>query len=188
MKVRWPPQPLGLGTPLNLATLSVDTRPLLMRSWWIILVLGFMVPLLMLLIDQLLFAGISFTRVRELGSEPLPMRLLIVVYSAVTEELIYRAFIATLVAWLTFKGASRLLPEPKSLSQWTGVLIAALAFGLAHVGNLPDVPHPVLRAVTINGIAGIALGWLYWWRGLEAAILTHMVAIMVVYIGLPAFL
>ena len=43
------------------------------------------------------------------------------------------------------------------------------------------------RAVTINGIAGIVLGAIYWWRGLELAILTHMVAIATVYIVLPLF-
>lgn len=188
MKIRWPPRPLGLGTPLNLAVPSAESRSLLVRSWWLVLVLGFAVPLLMLLVDQLLFAGVSLTRVRELGSEPLPLRLLIVIYSAVTEELIYRVFIATLVGWLTFKGASRFISEPKSVSQWTGVFVASFAFGLAHVGNLPDVPHPVLRAITVNGIAGIVLGWLYWWRGLEAAICTHMVAIVVLYIGLPILL
>lgn len=60
-------------------------------------------------------------------------------------------------------------------------------FGLAHVGNLPDVAHPVLRAVSVNGIAGIILGWLYWWRGLEMAILTHMLASVVLYIGVSLF-
>lgn len=188
MKIRWPPRPLGLGTPLNLAFPLAESRSLLVRSWWLVVVLGFAVPVLMLLVDQLLFAGVSLTRVRELGSEPLLVRLLIVVYSAVTEELIYRVLIATLVAWLTFKIASRFMVEPKSVSQWTGVVVAAFAFGLAHAGNLPDISHPVLRAITINGIAGVVLGWLYWWRGLEAAICTHMVAIVVLYIGFPIFL
>jgi hypothetical protein len=43
-------------------------------------------------------------------------------------------------------------------------------------------------AITINGIAGIVLGWIYWWRGLELAIVTHMVAIATVYIVVPVFL
>jgi len=34
----------------------------------------------------------------------------------------------------------------------------------------------------------IVLGWIYWWRGLELAIVTHMVAIATVYIVVPAFL
>ncbi len=63
-----------------------------------------------------------------------------------------------------------------------------MLFGLAHVANLPNVAHPVLRAVVVNAPAAIALGWVYWRRGLEPAILTHMVAIAVVYIAIPPFL
>jgi membrane protease YdiL (CAAX protease family) len=188
MKLRWPPSPLGLGTPLNLALAAPNTRSMLLQAWWLPALLGVVVPGLMLVVDHALFAGASLQRVRELGSQPLPFRLLIVVYSGVTEELIYRLFIATFVAWLIHRALSRLSFDPKPLAQWAGVLVAALLFGLAHVSNLPGVPHPVLRAVIINGIAAIVLGWLYWWRGLEMAILTHMVAIVVLYIGVPFLL
>jgi membrane protease YdiL (CAAX protease family) len=61
-------------------------------------------------------------------------------------------------------------------------------FGLAHVPGLANVAYPVLRAITINGGAGIVLGWIYWWRGLELAIVTHMVAIATVYTVVPVFL
>ena len=190
MKIAWPPRPLGLGTPLNLATLSPETRTLLGRSWWLIPVLGLATPLLMLGIDQVLFGGASLQRVRDLGSQPLGFRLLVVLYSGVTEELLYRLFLASLVAWLAHVALSGFTrqAEPRAFAQWLGILVAAVLFGLAHVGNLPDVANPVLRAVTINGVAGVVLGWLYWWRGLEMAMLTHMVAIVVLYIAIPPFL
>jgi hypothetical protein len=50
------------------------------------------------------------------------------------------------------------------------------------------VPHPVLRAVTLNGLAGIVRGCVYWWQGLELAILTHMTAILVLYVAVPIVL
>jgi len=142
----------------------------------------------MLVIDHVLFAGVSLQRVRDLGSQPLGFRILVVLYSGVTEELLYRLFLATFVAWLAHMAISRFTRAPTALAQWLGILVAALMFGLAHVGNLPDVAQPVLRAVTVNGAAGLILGWLYWWRGLELAILTHMVAIVVLYIAVPPFL
>lgn len=188
MKLAWPPPPLGLGTPLNLAFPSARTRPLLRRSWWLAPVLGLVTPVLMLTIDHVLFDGVSRQRVRDLGSQPLLFRLVVVVYSGVTEEVIYRLLIATVVGWITYLVLSRLMSEPRTLSQWVGILVAAVLFGLAHVGNLPDVAHPVLRAVTMNGVAGLLLGWLYWWRGLEMAMLTHMVAIAVLYVAVPVFL
>lgn len=187
MKILWPPPPLGLGTSLNLASSSPQTRSLF-RSWWLVPVLGLATPLLMLAIDQTFFGGVSLRRIRDLGSEPLAFRLVVVVYSGVTEEFVYRLFLATLAAWIAHIPLARLTAESKTLAQWFGVLVSAFAFGLAHVGNLPDVAHPVLRAVAVNGAAGLVLGWLYWWRGLEMAILTHMFAIMVLYIALPPFL
>ena len=100
IQFRWPPRPLGLGTPLNLALASPGTRSLLLRNWWLPLVAGVTASIAVLLVDQALFAGASLGRVREMGSQPLSTRLAIMILSAVEEELIYRVFIATLVAWL----------------------------------------------------------------------------------------
>jgi len=188
IQFRWPPRPLGLGTPLNLAVASPSTPSLVLRNWWLPLVAGVIASIAVLLVDQVLFAGASLGRVREIGSQPLSTRLAIMILSAVEEELIYWVFIATLVAWLVWLAVSHFNREPKQLAQWVGTLVAAYLFGLAHVANLSNVAHPVLRAVTINGIAGIVLGSIYWWRGLELAILTHMVAIATIYIVVPSFM
>lgn len=150
--------------------------------------LGLLLPLLMLTIDHVVFEGVSRQRVRELGSQPLSFRVVVVVYSGVTEELIYRLFVATVVGWITYLALSRVTARPRTLSHWVGVLVAAFLFGLAHVGNVPDAAHPVLRAVAVNGVPGLILGWLYWWRGLEMAIFTHMAAIAVLYVAVPVFL
>jgi len=189
MKVqfRWPPRPLGIGTPLNLALASPSTRPLLLRNWWLPLVAGVTASIAVLLVDQALFAGASLGRVREMALQPLSTRFGIMIVSALEEELIFRVFIATLVAWLVWLVVSRFYREAKQLAQWMGILVAAYLFGLVHIQGLADVPHPVLRAITINGFAGIVLGWIYWWRGLELGILTHMVAIATVYIVVPMF-
>jgi membrane protease YdiL (CAAX protease family) len=188
IRFRWPPSPLGLGTPLNLALVASSTRSLLLRGWWIPLLTGFGVAVLILLVDQALFAGASLERVREVGSQPLTIRFLIVVYSGIMEEVIYRLFLATLVAWVAYLVLRSFVSEPKQVAQWLGILVAAFFFGLAHVGNLPNIAHPVLRAVTINGILDVVLGWIYWTRGLESSILTHMVGIVVIYIGVPLIL
>jgi membrane protease YdiL (CAAX protease family) len=188
VSLRWPPRPLGLGTPLNLASSATETRELLRRSWWLVPLLGVVTPISMLAIDRVLFAGASLERVRALGSEPLAFRLLVVVYSGVTEELIYRLLLSTLAASLAHRALRGAGAIRKPLAQWLGIVVAAWFFGLAHVGNLPDVAHPVLRAIAVNSVAGVVLGWLYWWRGLELAVLTHMAAIVVLYVALPPFL
>jgi membrane protease YdiL (CAAX protease family) len=187
IQFRWPPSPLGLGNPFNLALAAPTTRSLLLGSWWLPLVVGVAVPMVMLLVDHLFFAGASLERIREVGSAPLTTRLLIVPYYGVLEEVIYRLFLATLVAWVGYLAIRAFVFEAKAkqFAQWLGILVAAFFFGLAHVGNLPNIAHPILRAVTLNGILGIALGWIYWQRGLEASILTHMVGIIVLYICVP---
>jgi membrane protease YdiL (CAAX protease family) len=177
MKQLWPPPPLGFGTPLNLA-LGRGWK----RSLGLAVVVGVAAPLLILLLDRLLFAGASLERVRTLGAQPFATRILIVVVSAVTEELIYRVVVSTLVAWLSY-----LILKRQTASIWIGIAVAAVLFGLSHVANL-QVPHPFLRAITLNGTAGVLLGWLYWRRGLEWAVLAHLVADAVLYLVLPATL
>jgi Type II CAAX prenyl endopeptidase Rce1-like len=188
MRLHWPPTPLGLGTPLNLASQSEVTRTIVVRTWWHAVILGLATPMVMLLIDRVFFAGVSLQRIRILGSQPPATRLVIILFSSVTEELIYRVGIATLFAWLAFLLSRHLVTEARNVSQWVGIIVAAIFFGLSHVGNLPGVPHPILRALILNGVAGIAVGWVYWWRGLELAILAHLIADAVLYFVVPVFL
>jgi hypothetical protein len=139
-------------------------------------------------LDQLFFAGISLQRVKAVGDLPIATRVLIVLYSSVTEELIYRLGEATLIASVLFLALRKYTPHAASISIGLSILAASLLFGLAHVGNLPHVPHLYLRAIVLNGVTGLVLGWLYWYRGLEAAILAHLGADVAVYLGVASLL
>jgi membrane protease YdiL (CAAX protease family) len=46
----------------------------------------------------------------------------------------------------------------------------------------------IVRAIVLNGIAGLVLGWLYWKRGLESAMIVHFTADLMILIVLPAIL
>ena len=187
-RLHWPLRPLGLGTPFNSGLATRDMRASFIRASWQYLLLGIAAALAVVALDQLLFAGVSVQRIRTVGAQPFGVRCVIVLYSAVTEELIFRLLIATLVAWLAVRVLARFGRHANPIAVWLGILGAAVLFGLAHVPNLADVPHPYLRAITLNGIAGIVLGWLYWRRGLEAAILAHLAADATVYLGIASFL
>jgi membrane protease YdiL (CAAX protease family) len=178
MRQLWPPPPLGLGTPLNLA-LGRDWK----RSLGLAVATGLAVPPVILAVDRLLFAGVSMERVRAFAAQPLAAKLQIVAVAGISEELVFRVVISTLFAWLSW-----LVLRRENAAVWIGIAIGALAFGLAHVANLANVPHPYLRAVTLNGIAGVVLGWLYWRRGLEWAVVAHTIADSVMYLLLPAIL
>jgi membrane protease YdiL (CAAX protease family) len=178
MRQLWPPPPLGLGTPLNLA-LGRGWKP----SLGLAVAAGVVTPPLILLLDRLLFAGVSMERVRAFVAQPLSTRIAIVSYAGIVEELVFRVIISTLVAWLAY-----LVIRRQTAAIWLGIAVAAVMFGLAHVANLANVPHPYLRAIVLNGIAGVVLGWLYWRRGLEWAVLAHLIADSVMYLLLPAIL
>jgi membrane protease YdiL (CAAX protease family) len=187
-RLSWPPGGLGIGPPLNLAFVIKESRGRFLRSVWQYTGLGFATVAAMVGLDQLLFGGVSAEHVRALAALPILDRCIIILYSAVTEEIIFRLGIATIVAWLGLKAFSSLGGRAKPISIWFSILVASVIFGLAHVGNLPNVPHPFLRAITLNGVAGIVLGWLYWNRGLEAAIVAHLSADALIYLGIASFL
>jgi hypothetical protein len=168
--------------------LTPDHRHRLGRTLALVFLLGVGLALLVLALDQLLFAGVSLERVRTVGQLRFGARVLVVVYSAVSEESIFRLGLATLAASLAFLLLRGLTRRAAVLSLWLGVLVACVLFGLAHVANLPHVPHPYLRAITLNGVAGLALGWLYWFRGLEAAIVAHLGADVTIYLLVASLL
>jgi membrane protease YdiL (CAAX protease family) len=68
---------------------------------------------------------------------------------------------------------------------WAANILAALLFGLGHLPAtamlVPLTPLVVARAVLLNGLPGIAFGWLYWKRGLEAAMIAHFSADIVLH-------
>ena len=60
---------------------------------------------------------------------------------------------------------------------WPAIVISAVLFGVGHLpalGQSVDLtPALIIRTVLLNAIAGILLGWLYWRRSLEAAMIAH---------------
>jgi hypothetical protein len=137
----------------------------------------------MVLLDSLLFAGASLPRIRSLAEEPVWIRIAIVMYSQLDEGLVYRFIIMVALARVAYVLLSRVYHDALPLAPWTGILGAATLFGWAQVGNAPNAPHPFLRAITLNGLAGIVFGWLYSKRGFEAAVPAHFAADALIYLG-----
>ena len=187
-RIRWPVAGLGLGTPANLGFLSAAQRPRLGRTILASSVTGLTMVVVVLGLDQLLFSGDSLERIRAIGAMPLPLRLGVIAFSSVSEELIYRLGISTLVASLAFLALRRRSERAVQISMWLGIAVASVLFGLAHVDNAPNAAHPILRALTLNGLAALVLGWLYWYRGLEAALVTHLVADATIYLAIASLL
>jgi membrane protease YdiL (CAAX protease family) len=107
------------------------------------------------------------------------------------EEIVDRLFLLSLVAWLGMKlfrvsGTGR----GRWVALWGANLATALFFGWYHISNeqifAATVPGIVaLRTVLIILPVGLAFGWLYLRRGLEAAILSHFAIDIIVHVVRP---
>jgi membrane protease YdiL (CAAX protease family) len=119
-------------------------------------------------------------------------RLLICFYGGFTEEIMMRIFLFSLLAWIFSKvwRSSDETLAPQVLGAAT--IILALLFGLGHLASvIPLMPitfNIVLGALLLNGIASVAFTSIYLKRGLEAAILAHFTADLVIWVLGPAFL
>ena len=131
----------------------------------------------------------SARRVADVARQMDPWKMALASFSAgLTEELLFRAGAMTLFVWLIAKVIGRQPPGAGVL--WLGNLLAAVLFGLAHLGNVAVLSVPITMSLIyyvtiVNGTAGIVFGWLYWRRGIGTAILAHVMADLVLKVILP---
>jgi hypothetical protein len=109
---------------------------------------------------------------------PLPTRLL---YGGITEELLLRWGVMTLLVWAAWRLLQRREGEPKAAYLVGAIVISSLVFGLGHLPVaymiLPEATVVLtLYVIVANSIFGLIAGYLYWQRGLESAMLAHMLA------------
>ncbi|MDS0474175.1 CPBP family glutamic-type intramembrane protease [Natrinema sp. 1APR25-10V2] len=105
----------------------------------------------------------------------LPVRFL---YGGLTEELLRWGFLS-LVAFGLWKTVGRGTDRPSDRLLATAVVVAAVVFGLGHLPTAATTyggltPAVVGWIVAGNAIGGLAYGWLFWRRGLDAAMIGHM--------------
>jgi hypothetical protein len=90
-----------------------------------------------------------------------------VLYGGITEELLMRWSLMTLLAWLLWRALQRGAGQPLTWLMWAAIGVSALLFGVGHLGAAaaiaPLTPMIVVRTVLLNAGAGVVLGWLYWW-------------------------
>lgn len=107
-------------------------------------------------------------------------------YGGISEEVMLRLFVMSLLAWLGSFISKTTEGKPTSAVFWTANILAAVLFGLGHLPAtamlIPLTPLVITRAIVLNGLAGVAFGWLYWKRGLESAIIAHFSADIVLHV------
>lgn len=109
---------------------------------------------------------------------PLMVRIL---YGGFTEEILLRWGLMTWLAWLIWrlcKGEAGVLSP---FVAWTAVAISAVVFGVAHLpaanAIFGELSTPMTTYIIAGNAAfGLIAGYLFWRRGLEAAIVAHVFA------------
>lgn len=123
---------------------------------------------------------------------PVWKRVLLCFYGALTEEIMMRIFVFSLLIWLMRKLLRTGNEALGSKVFWAANILLALIFGLGHLGSvvplMPITFKIVLGAILLNGVASLAFTGLYMRRGLEASMVAHFVADFMIWVIGPAIL
>ncbi|WNB91792.1 CPBP family intramembrane glutamic endopeptidase [Bacillus sp. NEB1478] len=100
-------------------------------------------------------------------------------YGGIVEEVLIRLFLMTLIVWILAVLFKKKKGELPNAFFWIGLIIAALLFSAGHLpatAKLYDGLTPILitRAFVLNGVLGCLFGYIYWKKGLEYAMISHM--------------
>jgi membrane protease YdiL (CAAX protease family) len=115
-------------------------------------------------------------------------RVLFAYEVAMLEELLFRLLLLSWLAWLLGKCWHRPDGLPSEGAGWCANVIAAVVFALIHAPRTSSMALTFTPRVMTAGMAGILFGYLYWKRGLEAAIIAHFSADVILLVVGPALL
>ncbi|HSL44277.1 MAG TPA: CPBP family intramembrane glutamic endopeptidase [Anaerolineales bacterium] len=185
---------VGLGTPiLDAATRGERVWDRVRSLLPLSITLGIIGTLIVLGLEFFVFQPAMF---RELGNAADALSLqdqpaawkgfLASFYGGIAEEIQLRLFLMSLLVWLGRFLSRTTEGKPTAAVFWIANVLAALLFGLGHLpataALLPITPLVIIRAIVLNGLLGIAFGWLYWKRGLEAAMISHFSADLILHV------
>jgi hypothetical protein len=173
---------VGLGAPLIDAALTGGSVVVALRRILPVTALAGLASAL-ILIAHAAYVVPEIGRASSLGARfstfemPLLPKLL---YGGITEELLTRWGLVSLFAWLGWRFCGR--PErPTNIIFWLAIVVSALIFAVGHLPILMAIsPNPQSWLVTAvllgNTIPAVLFGWLFWRKGIEAAMFAHMLA------------
>ena len=184
-----------LGTPiLDAATRGESVADKVRAILPLSIILGVISTLVVLALEFFYFQP---ALVKELGdtatalnlqtSQPAAWKgLLASFYGGIAEEILLRLFVMSFLVWLGRFISKTSEGRPTSVIFWIANILAAVLFGLGHLPTVsllvPLTLLVIARTVVLNGLIGVAFGWLYWKRGLESAIVAHFSADIVLHV------
>jgi hypothetical protein len=113
--------------------------------------------------------------------------VLVSVSAGVREEIWHRLGAMTLIIWGLTKLVGRRVSVP--ILVWSGIILASLLFGMSGLPKARQMfglSGPIIVMVLVgNGVIALIFGWLYWRKGLVAAMTAHTALAIVNHVLLP---
>lgn len=107
-------------------------------------------------------------------------------YGGITEEVFLRLFLMSALAAGMKAAVARREAQAPEWVYWVANGVAALCFGALHLptvaATMPLTAPLVAYALIGNGLLGVAFGWLYRRHGIEAAMVSHFSADLVLHV------
>ena len=185
---------VGLGLPILESRLKGEPigqqiRTILLPS----ILLGILGSVLIIVLDSWVFNPLlaaeqgNKAAALNLTSQPAAWKgLLASFYGGINEELLLRLGMMSIFVWIGHFVSKTEGGRPTLAVLWIANILAAVLFGLGHLPAtatlVPITPLVVARAVVLNGIFGVAAGYLYYKHGLESAMLSHFTADIVLHV------
>lgn len=102
-----------------------------------------------------------------------------ILYGGITEEIMIRWGLMSFLVWLAWRLLQKSQGAPHTAFVVLAIVISAVVFGLGHLPIAFALSSQVTTALILyvvigNSIFGLIAGYLFWQKGLEAAIMAHM--------------
>lgn len=186
---------VGLELPVLEAWLQGKPVGQKIKSFWLLSVgIGIAGSVIIILLDSLVFMpqlaaelGDAAADLNADALQPAAWKgFLASFYGGINEELMLRLGLMSILVWIGRFFSKTDDGRPTLAVLWGASILAAVLFGLGHLpataALFPITPLVILRAITLNGLLGIAFGYLYFKHGLEAAILSHFTADIILHV------
>ncbi len=188
----------GLGAPILSGWLRGEpVRERLRATFWPSIAIGLGASATLALMAEYVFgpplnaeiARLKITLVAG-GHPPAWQGFLAAFNGSISEELMLRLVVLSTLAWLGGRLFHTVDGRPTLAVLWVATFLSATLFAVAHLPAAAAIGLPmdalvITRTLTLNALAGIVFGWLYWKRGLESAILAHFCSDIVVAVIAP---
>ncbi len=173
---------IGLGSPLVSALIRLRRLvPMPPADVVLSIACGVAAATFVLILDVHVFASQMPTPIRPLPGHLAWYKILgAALYGGIVEELLLRLFLVSTLAWCIWGMAFRWrVPVPTGVYA-LAILVSAILFGAGHLPAAatfwPLGTAVVVRTIVLNMVGGLVFGVLFCRRGIEAAMVAHFTA------------